>query len=664
MKTIFKPLNRQRPHIRILLHRVFLDTRCKLEFVALSYVWGDPKLTRSIIVDGVSVTVTQNLYDALVWHRDNTSWLPKNDLPIWADAICINQADLDEKTHQIKLMKRIYQQATHVLCWLGPTSTPRMDLYLHWLQDLAPGWNQPPNTKISEGTRNAHWHPSRPTTTEEWQEIDVLTALQVFNGETEFHRLQYFRRMWTFQEALLPKMQRTFFVLGGVIRKYSLCESFKIELPRFIWSKVRKLINLEHTRPQVLSDYDRRTLQEIRDPVFLDQTFARRSVMNGAAISMTKRLGTTNFGLGEPMVATAARQCGNLHDKIFALYGLLFEDHDLRDNGAVRTRVQALEVDYKKPLNKVILDALRYIHHSEGTHKFLLLEVLREFHSRGPRRSASIQARDKYPSWLPELRGYRMRSYARDSDFTSPYWLCGSGRVSWRIDYLQNRSRDVLHFNGKRVGTVCMVLPFPRAARDIVAQVIEILKHARTEEHKRPQHPGPTQPSTTPSNLSRPVNLQYVAPRRLVASIANKCKLERRLAQSLRRHATSDLQGRISDVEYWPRLQAILQNQTASHGTQTARDALYLNEKSASYLRSRALVVLDNGIFALCMAKVHVGDVVFASAAWRGGILLRPAWDVGEKWHRLLTTVVHLDDQIVAEYSGVSRQDLEYINLI
>jgi hypothetical protein len=38
---------------------------------------------------------------------------------LWADALCINQADLDERAEQIKLMADIYSTGDRTLIWLG-----------------------------------------------------------------------------------------------------------------------------------------------------------------------------------------------------------------------------------------------------------------------------------------------------------------------------------------------------------------------------------------------------------------------------------------------------------------------------------------------------------------------------------------------------------------
>jgi hypothetical protein len=58
---------------------------------------------------------TTNLFSALVRLR-------KQDVPrtFWVDAICINQGDDAEKTHQLALMGRIYKEAARAVVWLGP----------------------------------------------------------------------------------------------------------------------------------------------------------------------------------------------------------------------------------------------------------------------------------------------------------------------------------------------------------------------------------------------------------------------------------------------------------------------------------------------------------------------------------------------------------------
>src|ERR1700712_2257370 len=85
------------------------------KYRALSYVWGDPKVTETILVNGQNFAATTNLASALRSARDHV--LDDGGI-LWVDAICINQNDLDEKSHQVQLMGDIYRQASIVLSWL------------------------------------------------------------------------------------------------------------------------------------------------------------------------------------------------------------------------------------------------------------------------------------------------------------------------------------------------------------------------------------------------------------------------------------------------------------------------------------------------------------------------------------------------------------------
>ncbi len=60
-----------------------------VKYQALSYVWGDPDVTRSIACEGRRFDVTNNLHDALLQLRANNE-IRENSL-LWIDAICIDQ---------------------------------------------------------------------------------------------------------------------------------------------------------------------------------------------------------------------------------------------------------------------------------------------------------------------------------------------------------------------------------------------------------------------------------------------------------------------------------------------------------------------------------------------------------------------------------------------
>jgi hypothetical protein len=58
--------------------------------------------------------VTPNLDIALRHLRSE-----KHDRYLWIDAVCINQEDKPEISHQIARMSHIYEKAEQVLAWLG-----------------------------------------------------------------------------------------------------------------------------------------------------------------------------------------------------------------------------------------------------------------------------------------------------------------------------------------------------------------------------------------------------------------------------------------------------------------------------------------------------------------------------------------------------------------
>ncbi|OTA67748.1 HET-domain-containing protein [Hypoxylon sp. EC38] len=86
----------------------------KHPFVALSYVWGPVEPERKIYINNREKMVGPGLYEALRHIRDAMA-----PVPLWIDAICINQDDDDEKSREILKMRRIYAECSQVIYWLG-----------------------------------------------------------------------------------------------------------------------------------------------------------------------------------------------------------------------------------------------------------------------------------------------------------------------------------------------------------------------------------------------------------------------------------------------------------------------------------------------------------------------------------------------------------------
>ena len=109
-------LDRASP-LRVTMANFLRDDKHCPPYIALSYVWGNAKNTRPILVNGHVLEIGENLYAALMHLR---IVLPASAL-FWIDAICINQNDIQERSEQVGHMREIYSNASEVVVWLGPS---------------------------------------------------------------------------------------------------------------------------------------------------------------------------------------------------------------------------------------------------------------------------------------------------------------------------------------------------------------------------------------------------------------------------------------------------------------------------------------------------------------------------------------------------------------
>ncbi|KAK4452528.1 heterokaryon incompatibility protein-domain-containing protein [Podospora aff. communis PSN243] len=96
------------------LREISLLSSPRPQYNAISYCWGGQTPSLAITCNSASLLITANLHDALCRFRSEDEVVS-----LWADAVCINQADLDEKSAQVPLMGVIYRSAREVWVWLG-----------------------------------------------------------------------------------------------------------------------------------------------------------------------------------------------------------------------------------------------------------------------------------------------------------------------------------------------------------------------------------------------------------------------------------------------------------------------------------------------------------------------------------------------------------------
>ena len=236
----------------------------KMSYIALSYCWGglsEPQKinmihfdrnSKDMYVEGgdqsssvheyvvtstkhkVPFNVTQNLYGALKAlrrvDRKTRAFLKRDNYAFWIDAICINQADMAERSSQVGSMGRIYSDATVVFVWLGESADTMRGLSLvHAMNTYA------------RNTWGSEFDELEP------KEEQILALFQVnFNlgderlgPESLFQILDrlfsnpYFKRMWVLQEATI-KAEKTYIFssrwlipMGWIILANRFCHTWR-----------------------------------------------------------------------------------------------------------------------------------------------------------------------------------------------------------------------------------------------------------------------------------------------------------------------------------------------------------------------------------------------------------------------------------------------------
>jgi hypothetical protein len=182
---LFEPLDFQKKQIRILILHPSIDRKARVEghfvhcdlaeaptYAALSYVWGERRHGGSIILEGSKLTIPTNLQQLLLRLRHSHS-----KRTLWADAICINQDDIQERNNQVSYMAQIYRKATMVIVWLGELDERSQDI---------PQFLETINTAVAKGVTLKN------------SELSTLYS----SMETLLSR-PWFQRIWTMQEVCL-----------------------------------------------------------------------------------------------------------------------------------------------------------------------------------------------------------------------------------------------------------------------------------------------------------------------------------------------------------------------------------------------------------------------------------------------------------------------------
>jgi hypothetical protein len=169
-------------------------------FEALSYVWGDPSGRKQISCEGATITIPENLHDALLHLR-----LPQITRLIWADAICINQYDVEERNHQVTLMRHIYHQASRVVVWLGRDRGENLHLAaraMNFIYQRSLDYAESQNLSMADC--NSFGHIESVKVAENGSLYDAFDD-NTWSSISFFFKRQWFERIWCVQEIILAR---------------------------------------------------------------------------------------------------------------------------------------------------------------------------------------------------------------------------------------------------------------------------------------------------------------------------------------------------------------------------------------------------------------------------------------------------------------------------
>jgi hypothetical protein len=183
-------------------------THTQKHWLASTYKEKKKQKTFRIRIDGADFCITESLRSALRQMRLRTEIRV-----LWADAICINQANDDEKSAQVAMMGNIYQSGKQTLVWLGNADcwTARAFRQLRQVLLGIPEDSESDDTSGETMDEPGHSESSHGTlavakTRGLRHLLSVRRLSQSFlkhNAYLSIYTRPYFRRLWVVQEFVL-----------------------------------------------------------------------------------------------------------------------------------------------------------------------------------------------------------------------------------------------------------------------------------------------------------------------------------------------------------------------------------------------------------------------------------------------------------------------------
>ena len=173
-----------------------------LQYEAISYAWGEAIFSAKLELSSGRVNITNSLAAALRAFRQ-----PSTSRYLWADALCINQQDINEKNVQVALMGEIYSSASSVLVWLGPGDqrTGHVVDLSRKLCSIAEQYGVHDVPTASMDLRGDIWDGPADVSNDQRAKRDSIALDFDFRGMDEFYSQPWFKRLWVIQEVALAR---------------------------------------------------------------------------------------------------------------------------------------------------------------------------------------------------------------------------------------------------------------------------------------------------------------------------------------------------------------------------------------------------------------------------------------------------------------------------
>lgn len=351
---VYKPLSQEITEIRILwllpgsgtspievmLENVPLEDAGRLQYEAISYAWGSPKKPKTINVkttpsDIVStLLIRRNLYEGLQQLR-----LEDDQRALWADAICINQKDLEERGRQVEQMADIYKTAKKVVVWLGKIDKAAL-IAIRLFKKIADNveWEDDSERIVCRySAEEDHWAN---------MELPLRFDDTEWAAMKSFTNRPWFSRLWVWQEI-------------AQIGVLFMCGEYELSM-----NTIELVVNT--------------VSQKLKEPYDMD-------VINQCTLASFLLQSGSPSTLQYYVHQTQKAQCSDPRDRIYALRGLVLQSECIRD----------LAPDYTKSSMTLYRDVVLKYLNMAGELNLLSECAMRE--------TLSYSDTSSIPTWIPDI---------------------------------------------------------------------------------------------------------------------------------------------------------------------------------------------------------------------------------------------------------------------